>query len=171
MNQITVVRLALIALSILPVVSTAGNAIQPDAGRTLQELAPPPALPKPSVDLNIEAPEVTKGETGGVAVSVEKISVTGNTIYDSETLLAVIGDTQGKSYDLAGLKNLANLVTDYYRKNGYPFARAIIPAQSMADGVVVIEVIEGRYNGSITVNGSDKLSSGGQKLKKMQPLR
>lgn len=164
MNQITVVRLALIALSILPVVATAGNAIQPDAGRTLQELAPPPALPKPSVDLNIQAPEVTKGETGGVAVSVEKISVTGNTIYDSETLLAVIGDTQGKSYDLAGLKNLANLVTDYYRKNGYPFARAIIPAQSMADGVVVIEVIEGRYNGSITVNGSDKLSSGGQKF-------
>ena len=164
MNQLTVVRLALMALSISPIVATAGNVIQPDAGRTLQELAPAPALPKPSVDLNIQTPEVIKGQTGGVTIAVEKISITGNTIYDSETLLAVIGDTQGKSYDLAGLKDLANQVTDYYRSNGYPFARAIIPAQSMADGVVVIEVIEGRYNGSITVNGSDKLASGGQKF-------
>jgi hemolysin activation/secretion protein len=166
MNQITVVRLVLIVLATLPTVAIAGNAIQPDAGRTIQELAPAPALPKPSTDIDIKAPEITKGEPGGATVTVKTISIKGNTIYDTETLLAIIGETEGKSYDLAGLKNLANFMTDYYRNNGYPFARAIVPAQSMTDGLVIIEVIEGRYNGSITVNGTDKLANGGQKFLK-----
>jgi hemolysin activation/secretion protein len=164
MNQHTVTRLALLTLSALPLIANAGAATQPDAGRTLQELAPPPALPKPSVDIDITAPEVTKSDAGGEKITVNTVSIKGNTIFDTETLLAVIGDTKGKTYDLAGLKNLANLITDYYRINGYPFARAIIPAQSMKDGNVDIEVIEGRYNGSIQVYGDDKLVDGGQKF-------
>jgi hemolysin activation/secretion protein len=164
MNEITAVRLALVVLSTLPGLATAANAVQPDAGRTIQELAPAPALPKPSVDINLNAPEVTKTQTGGTQVEIKTISIKGNTIYDTETLLAIIGETKGKSYDLAGLKDLANLITNHYRNNGYPFARAIVPAQSMNDGAVVIEVIEGRYNGSITVNGTDKLAKDGQKF-------
>jgi hemolysin activation/secretion protein len=142
----------------------AGGAIQPDAGRTIQEIAPPPTPPKPSVDINIKAPDVSTSETGGVTVVVKKVLIEGNTVFDNETLLNVLGDITGKSYDLAGLKQLANQITTYYRNQGYPFARAIIPAQAMQDGLVKIEVIEGRYNGSIKVFGDDKLVDGGQKF-------
>lgn len=142
----------------------AGGAIQPDAGRTIQEIAPPPTPPKPSVDINIKAPDVSTSETGGVTVVVKKILIEGNTVFDNETLLNILGDITGKSYDLAGLKQLANQITTYYRNQGYPFARAIIPAQAMQDGLVKIEVIEGRYNGSIKVFGDDKLVDGGQKF-------
>lgn len=142
----------------------AGGAIQPDAGRTIQEIAPPPPPPKPSVDINIKAPDVSTSETGGVTVVVKKILIEGNTVFDNETLLNVLGDTTGNSYDLAGLKQLANQITTYYRNQGYPFSRAIIPAQAMQDGLVKIEVIEGRYNGSIKVFGDDKLVDGGQKF-------
>lgn len=168
MNPQTTDRLALLALasafSFSPVLAFAGGAIQPDAGRTIQEIAPPPALPKPSVDINIQAPDVSTSDTGGVTVIVKKVLIEGNTVFDNETLLNVLGETTGKSYDLAGLKQLANKITTYYRIQGYPFARAIIPAQAMQDGLVKIDVIEGRYNGSIKVFGDDKLVDGGQKF-------
>lgn len=167
MNQQTL-RLAFLtlasALFFAPALAFAGGAIQPDAGRTIQEIAPPPALPKPSVDINIQAPDVNISEAGGETVVVKKISIEGNTVFDNETLLTVLGETTGKSYDLAGLKQLANQITAYYRSQGYPFARAIIPAQAMLDGLVKIKMIEGRYNGSIKVFGDDKLVDGGQKF-------
>jgi len=36
-------------------------------------------------------------------------------------------------------------ITAYYHAHGFPLARAIIPAQTIRDGVVNIEVIEARY--------------------------
>ena len=168
MNLQKSIRTALLTLAsavfFLPSMAFAGGAIQPDAGRTIQEIAPPPTPPKPSVDINIKAPDVSTSEAGGVKVVVKKVLIEGNTVFDNETLLNVLGDITGKSYDLAGLKQLANQITTYYRNQGYPFARAIIPAQAMEDGLVKIEVIEGRYNGSIKVFGDDKLVNGGQKF-------
>lgn len=166
LQNITSIAFVTLACALLttPFAAYAGAATQPDAGRTIQEIAPPPKLPKPSVDINIQAPTVSKSETGGEKVPVEKITIKGNSVFDTETLIAVLGDTAGKSYDLAGLKSLANKITAYYRNKGYPFARAIIPAQAMKDGQVIIEVIEGRYNGSIKVFGDDKLVEGGQKF-------
>lgn len=169
MNQTKLPYLAFLMLATLPLTSNAGAIPQPDAGRTIQEIAPVPELPKPSIDINIEVPEGTKSTAGGATVIVNTITIKGNSIFDTETLLAVIGETQGKSYDLAGLKKLADLITTYYRNSGYPFARAIIPAQSMKDGNVNIDVIEGRYNGSIKVYGDDKLVEGGQKF--LNPLK
>lgn len=163
MNQKTVVHLSLMALSAFSAVAEAGTVIQPDAGRTLQELAPAPVLPKPSVDLNVNAPAITEGVAGGASTVVQSITIKGNTIYDQSTLLTVIGEVSGKSFDLAGLKDLANLVTEHYRKNGYPFARAFVPAQSMSNGAVLIEVVEGRY-GEVKANGDDKRVSGAQKF-------
>ncbi|MFV1921673.1 MAG: ShlB/FhaC/HecB family hemolysin secretion/activation protein [Methylotenera sp.] len=168
MNSQRTVRSAFLKLAnaffFLPALAFAGGAIQPDAGRTIQEIAPPPAPPKPIVDINIKAPDVSTSETGGETVIIKNVLIEGNTVFDNETLLNVLGETTDKSYDLAGLKQLANQITTYYRNQGYPFARAIIPAQAMQDGLVKIEVIEGRYNGSIKVFGDDKLVEGGQKF-------
>ncbi|HEY0563459.1 MAG TPA: ShlB/FhaC/HecB family hemolysin secretion/activation protein [Methylophilus sp.] len=143
--------------------SFAGNFVRPDAGRTLQEITPPKALPEPSLDIDIQSPETKPAVEGGAQITVKSISIKGNSIYDQATLLALIGDFAGKSYDLAGLKKLANIITEHYRKNGYPFARAVIPAQKLDNGDITIEVVEGRY-GDIKVNGTDKQSAGAQKF-------
>ncbi len=168
MNSQAIIRLAALTCAsyylIAPTLSLAGAAIQPDAGRTIQEIAPPPEPPKPSIDIKIDTPDISESEAGGEKVVIKQVSIEGNSVFDNETLLALLGETTGKSYDLAGLKQLANKITTYYRNQGYPFARAIIPAQAMKDGLVKIEVIEGRYNGSIKVFGDDKLVDGGQKF-------
>lgn len=148
---------------IMSAVSFSADFVKPDAGRTLQEITPPKALPTPSLDIDIQSPEAKPALEGGAQIAVKSIRIKGNSIYDEATLLALIGNVTGKSYDLAGLKQFANIITEHYRKHGYPFARALIPAQTLENGDITIEVVEGRY-GEVKVNGTDKQSAGAQKF-------
>ncbi len=172
MKRKYIAQVILLAFSASPLLSLAGpidTTIQPDAGRTSQELKAPPALPKPSIELNIDSPAIPEAVEGGAKAEINAVKITGNTVYDEATLLNVIGDVTGKSYDLAGLKTIANTITEYYRQNGYPFARAYVPAQAISSGELKIEVveenkanntlnidvIEGKY-GTVSASGSEK---------------
>jgi hemolysin activation/secretion protein len=128
----------------------------PDAGRLLQENAPQIEAPRVSPEISIEAPAPSAVVPGGISVTLQSITISGNTLYDAATLTAVLGDVIGKSYDLAGFKQLANQITDYYRNHGYPFARAFIPAQPMTDGSLKIEVVEGKYGVANAVGSADQ---------------
>ena len=48
-------------------------------------------------------------------------------------------------------------ITDYYHSHDYPLARALIPAQTIQDGVVNIDIIEARY-GQISLNNSSRVN-------------
>jgi hemolysin activation/secretion protein len=118
----------------------------PDAGRTSRELAPRIAPPAPSSAPRIEGlPAPAPTAPGGPAVALKAVSISGNTIFDDATLQGVVGDVDGKGFDLAGLRAIADRVAAHYRANGYSFARALIPAQRMEGGILRIEVVEGRY--------------------------
>ncbi|MGA7595224.1 MAG: ShlB/FhaC/HecB family hemolysin secretion/activation protein [Gallionella sp.] len=120
--------------------------VAPGAGSILQQINPvEPAAPSSA------APQM-KIEQGSVSAlpssapfPVKTIRIKGNTIFDTATLHALVMDAEGKSLTLAQLNELAARITDYYRRHGYPLARAIIPAQTIRDGQVMIEVIEARY--------------------------
>lgn len=172
MKQKKIVSIIMATFSATPFFALGGpidTNIQPDAGRTSQELKEPPVLPLPSIELNIESPAIPEALEGGEQAEINAVNITGNTIYDDATLLNVIGEVTGKSYDLAGLKGIANNITDFYRKNGYPFARAYVPAQAISSGELKIEVIEenkanntlnidvieGKY-GKVSANGTEE---------------
>lgn len=143
----------------------------PDAGRTLQQLQQPMPAPRESRAITIQAPAAQKNTLpGGMQVSVKSISLSGNTVLGDEVLSEALKQAMGQSLDLAGLRNLADRVTEVYREAGYPFARAILPPQTMADGVLRIEVIEGRY-GKVLAQGEDAaLASQAQNfLSRLQP--
>jgi hemolysin activation/secretion protein len=65
-------------------------------------------------------------------------------------------EAEGESLNLAQLGELAARITSYYRSHGYPLARAIIPAQTIAAGVVRIEVIEASY-GKISLGKNNRV--------------
>jgi hemolysin activation/secretion protein len=65
-------------------------------------------------------------------------------------------DTEGRSLSLSQLGELAARITSYYQSQGYPLARAIIPAQTIAAGVVRIEVIEASY-GKISLDKNSRV--------------
>ena len=93
---------------------------QPDAGRTLQQMAPTPTLPSQAPELTISVPEEAKAQPGGAQVTLQNVNIIGNTVFDTAILHALLGDVSGKAYDLAGLKTLAGRITVYYRDRGYP---------------------------------------------------
>lgn len=76
---------------------------------------------------------------------VKKINITGNKKLDTATLHGLVADSEGKELTLSQLEQLAARITAYYQKHGYPLARAIIPAQTIHDGEVTIQVIEADY--------------------------
>ncbi len=129
--------------------------VPPDAGQTLQQLQPPIAAPRESQPLKIQAPlDAAPIAPGGAAVILNAVKLSGNSVFSEETLRAALGDVTGKTFDLAGLRGLAQRITDVYQAGGYPFARAILPPQDLANGDLRIEVIEGRY-GVVQAQGDD----------------
>ncbi len=129
--------------------------VPPDAGQTLRQFVLPPEAPKESPRFDLSAPLPEGVAPGGTQIEVLELVVEGNEVFQAEELLALLGDYAGQRFDLAGLNGLARRITDYYRANGYLFARALVPAQTIEGGVVRLQVIEGRY-GAIQPGGDPR---------------
>lgn len=125
----------------------------PDAGRALQETAPHPLnAPRPTQELNIMPRAETAIAPGGQTVRIQAVRISGNTVFSEAELLTVLGDVAG-NYDLAGLQQLAQRLTGHYREHGYPFARALVPAQRLDGGTLELRIVEGRY-GQVVAQGA-----------------
>jgi hemolysin activation/secretion protein len=126
-----------------------GQATPPNAGevfRGAREKAP--LAPKPPSSGTLpRAAELTQADLkGGAQVEIKNVLFEGNTVYNAEQLKAIIRGNLGQRLDLAGMKALARRISDHYRQDGYPFARAVVPVQEFADGVLKITILEGRYD-------------------------
>jgi hemolysin activation/secretion protein len=132
----------------------------PGAGTILQQAqpTPPPAPASNSSGLNIEqSPNSTLPPSA--PFPVEHFEITGNARIDTATLHALVASAEGKWLTLPELAALTGRITDYYHTHGYPLARAIVPAQTLHDGVVRIEVIEAHY-GKVSVSNQSRVSDG-----------
>ena len=132
----------------------------PGAGTILQQAqpTPPPAPASNSSGLNIEqSPNSTLPPSA--PFPVEHFEITGNARIDTATLHALVASADGKRLTLPELAALTGRITDYYHTHGYPLARAIVPAQTLHDGVVRIEVIEAHY-GKVSVSNQSRVSDG-----------
>ncbi len=136
----------------------AANPVDSGSGSILQQIQPvkPPAPSPTGPKLNIERKDVGKLPPSAPFL-VKTIQISGNDKIDTQTLHALVADTEGKSITLPQLDELAARITEYYHGHGYPLARAFIPAQTIASGVVRIEVMEARY-GKIKLDNHSKTS-------------
>jgi hemolysin activation/secretion protein len=132
--------------------------VAPDSGTILQQLNPvKPPVPASSVTgLTIEQPNGTQVPAGEAFV-VKRIEIKGNTRFAAATLHPLIADAEGKSLNLAQLSAITDRITEYYHHHRYPLARAILPAQTIKDGVVVIQVLEARY-GKVTLHNQSRVT-------------
>lgn len=149
-----IVRMASLALIASLALSGAKAQTAPDAGQLSQELKrlPEPQRQAPKIDM--PKPQVDLVLPGGRKVLVRDLQVRGNTVIDSATLTALLSDAQGQSFDLAGLRGLADRVSALYQQRGFLFARAYLPPQDISEGVLRIQVLEGEY-GQVRVVGAD----------------
>jgi len=94
-------------------------------------------------------------------VVLKAVEISGNTLVDSDSLLAELGEVAGKSFDMAGLNALTDRIEARYRLAGYPFTQAFLPPQDLKEGVLRIAVIEGRF-GAVRAVGKGALPAGAQ---------
>ncbi|MAF03064.1 MAG: hemin transporter [Herbaspirillum sp.] len=124
----------------------------PDAGSILQQLQPAlpvaPATSAPSLKLE---PRDEPALPQTAPFGVKRFQIAGNTVFATESLHELVAGEEGKSLTLVQINTLAERITRYYQQRGYPLARAIIPVQTIRDGVVVIQVVEARY-GQVRLN-------------------
>jgi hemolysin activation/secretion protein len=90
---------------------------------------------------------------------VKSFKFSGNSVYGSEVLSELLKPYEGKELGINGLKEVASVITKYYRDHGYFVARAYIPAQSMENGIIEIAVIEGTY-GEFDVTNTSLVKTG-----------
>ncbi len=136
-----------------------GPVAAPDSGAFLQQLQPqvPPAPAANRPTLQVE-PNSTANPPASQPIAVKLIRITGNTAFSTDTLHAIVADQEGQSLTLPQLDAVAGRITAFYQQRGYALARAIIPPQSITDGVVHIQVLEARY-GEIHLQNSSKVNS------------
>lgn len=143
-------RAAVGAAALWSVNCAALAASAPDAGRTLQQLEKAPlVLPDDLLDeVNIEAiwDEPNLDLASSIRIPVTAIQVRGSTKFSSETLGDIVAPAAGNQVTLEELREYADRITDLYVEHGFFLARAYIPRQEVVDGIVLIEVVEARYD-------------------------
>lgn len=149
-------RVALM-VALCPLVAQAAEPVVPSAGTILREVQPAlrsaPASTGTGLTIEHEGSELPSS----APFLVKSIQITGNTLFDTPTLHALVADAEGNNLTLVQLNERVTRITDYYRSRGYSLARAMIPAQRLQGGMVRIEVIEARF-GKVTFDNDGRVN-------------
>ncbi len=113
---------------------------QPAPGNVL------PPLPKP-------IPQKPEEKLPLIRIYVRKINVAGSTVFSPEKIAKLVTPYENRELTNEDLEALRMGLTLLYVKNGYVNSGAVIPDQSVADGVITFNIIEGKLT-RIEVEGN-----------------
>ena len=144
----------IITLSIFCASSLFG--VTPPTSGDMQRLAQPQQMQEiqkelPTIKKEYKAPLKIKDDT---TTLVKGFIFSGNSVFSSEELSSLTKEFENTQMGINALKNVASIITKFYRDNGYFVARAYLPAQTLKDGIVEIAIIEGAYGGFKIKNSS-----------------
>jgi len=136
----------------------------PAGGQGLEPGEVRPGLPEPlgsgereGGDLELPAIDPPSDATprldAGFAVRVDAFVVAGSTVFSNEELDAVLAPWTGRRIESEELLDARDALTRFYLDSGYATSGAIVPDQEVVDGIVRLQVIEGRV-ASIEVRGN-----------------
>jgi len=159
-------RRAWLFISVLSILLTSGSALAQrvvpridPSGRSgdkrpdllEEELLPPSPKPMPALPPSLPPAPAQEPLTGGVLV--RKIVVTGNTIFTQQEIAEVTAPYENRVLTSEDLESLRRALTLFYVHNGYINSGAVIPDQAVVDGVVTIQILEGKLL-SIEIEGN-----------------
>lgn len=131
---------------------------QIDAGSLLQEQRRSQIFPQRGTVVLPQEPELMSISSDSMSLDVRRVHVSGATVFPKESLEFLITDLPGENRTLGQLKIAAARITAHYRRAGYTLARAYLPQQKMQDGIVTIEVLEGKLEG-VKIDNASRLSN------------
>ncbi|WP_019487719.1 ShlB/FhaC/HecB family hemolysin secretion/activation protein [Kamptonema formosum] len=134
--------------------------LNPDPNRDRFLQPPPEPTPEPPQAPPQVEPQPTPSpqpELPNVPIPVQKIEVVGSTILSREDIEAIVKPLEGRSVTLEQLREAADKITTIYLDRGYITSRAVVPPQTITNGNVQIQVIEGKL-AKIEVEGTKRLN-------------
>ena len=149
-------------LMALPVVLHAQDVGPPALPGTDQR--PPALVPPAKPGAILQAPATVQAPAGPSQggstprFRVREIRVIGNTVISSEELDRITAPYQGRDVTDEDLAALRQALTLKYVNAGYINSGALLPDQTVLDGVVEYRIVEGRLS-DITVTGNEYLRS------------
>lgn len=90
-------------------------------------------------------------------ILAKDFSITGQTLYPQQQLVSLLSDYKNKELTMSDLNKCADIITRFFRSEGYVVATAYLPEQKMNDGIVEISVMVGSYD-KIIVNNNLNIS-------------
>ena len=94
-------------------------------------------------------PALRGSESPGTALStagelfLKRVHIEGSTAFDAETLRAVVQPYENRMVSSAELQTLRLALTRMYVERGYGFQESVLPDQTVVDGVVTFQAVEG----------------------------
>jgi hemolysin activation/secretion protein len=96
--------------------------------------------------------------TPSVTIPVQRIEVTGSSIFKEADFAPLVQPFEGKSLSLEALRQVADSVTQLYLDAGFITSRAVLVDQVITNGLVQIRVIEGSLE-TIEIEGNQRVRS------------
>ena len=162
-----------------PIFDPTGRSGEPPAPLK-KEFKPPTPVPLPTLPVIPVPPEgEVKKPLGQVQVLASYIHVTGNTAFSDADLATATAPYTNRTLTTEDLERLRLELTLLYVNKGYITSGAIIPDQDVTNGVINIQIIEGRLS-KIDVEGHnwfragylrDRVGRGAQTPLRMEPLQ
>lgn len=105
-------------------------------------------------------PDDTEGERpddgSAVQFEVQVIEVLDSTVFDDDDFAPIVSPVEGTFVTLEDLRQVADAITQLYLDDGYLTSRAILVDQVITDGMVQIQIVEGRIS-DIQITGVERL--------------
>ena len=111
-------------------------------------------LSEPAAPAAIERPEAD-----GPRFALREVRFSPSEILTAETLRALAAQYEGRTVAIGELLELVERVNAAYRAQRVVTAQAVLPPQEVADGIVVIRLVEGRL-GTLTIDGNTTTRDG-----------
>ncbi|MBU0752942.1 MAG: hypothetical protein KJ787_03865 [Gammaproteobacteria bacterium] len=121
----------------------------PDAGQLLREQPKAPSV-VPATPAPIAPAAPAAEPDAGPRVLVKGFRIQGALLISEAELVAQLQDVVGKELSFRQLQGTASHLIAYYAQKGY-LARVVLPPQDVKDGIVVLQVVEGK-RGSLRID-------------------
>ena len=144
-------RLVVAALVVLivPILSGVGWAQEPlssplaPAPTPLPKELPEPEPPLPSILPPAPVPEL-RGPFPKLTMFTREIRVQGSTVFTAEELAQVTDPYRNREITSEDIESLRVALTLLYVRHGYSTSGALVPDQAIVDGVLTIQIVEGK---------------------------
>ncbi|HAA29142.1 MAG TPA: peptide ABC transporter permease [Cyanobacteria bacterium UBA8553] len=119
----------------------------------------PPVQPSPTPSPPVQPSPTPQTPTPSNPrpIQVQKIQVTGSTVFSLDQLKSIVQSYEGRSLTVEQLREVADKITQLYLDRGYITSRAILVDQAITEGTVEIRVLEGSLE-EIRIEGTRRLN-------------